>query len=106
MRSLTEPPGLKYSTLASTCDPGSALVTERSRTRGVSPTSSASESYTCMVVLFLAGPTLSDPGRCPRPSGRSSQGHTLVETLCEEAGAHARSSDRRDRAVPHRPGVQ
>ena len=51
MRSLTDPPGLKYSTLASTCDPGMPRVTERSRSSGVCPTSSLSESYTCMVVL-------------------------------------------------------
>src|ERR1700740_1707192 len=51
MRSLTDPPGLKYSTLASTCDPGTPRVTERSRSSGVSPTSSLSESYTCMGVL-------------------------------------------------------
>src|SRR5271154_6832401 len=51
MRSLTDPPGLKYSTLASPCDPGMPRVTERSRSSGVSPTSSLSESYTCMDVL-------------------------------------------------------
>src|SRR6516225_5239506 len=51
MRSLTEPPGLKYSTLASTADPGMPRVTDRSRTSGVFPTRPLNESYTCMVVL-------------------------------------------------------
>ena len=51
MRSLTDPPGLKYSTLASTAGPGIPRVTDRSRTSGVFPTSPLSESYTCMVVL-------------------------------------------------------
>src|SRR6516164_9422892 len=51
MRSLTDPPGLKYSTLASTADPGIPRVTDRSRTSGVFPTSPLSESYTCMAVL-------------------------------------------------------
>ena len=44
IRSLTDPPGLKYSTFASTVDPGIARVTDRSRTSGVFPTSSLSES--------------------------------------------------------------
>ena len=52
MRSLTDPPGLKYSTLASTAGPWagppSCLVTRRSRSSGVFPTSSISESWTCM----------------------------------------------------------
>src|ERR1700727_1210762 len=51
MRSLTDPPGLKYSTLASTCDPGVPRVTERSRSSGVFPTNPLSESYTCIIVL-------------------------------------------------------
>src|SRR5215472_11532697 len=51
IRSLTDPPGLKYSTLASTAEPGTPRVTDRSRTSGVFPTSPLSESYTCMVVL-------------------------------------------------------
>src|SRR6516162_6325594 len=51
IRSLTDPPGLKYSTLASTADPGIPRVTDRSRTSGVFPTRPISESYTCMAVL-------------------------------------------------------
>jgi hypothetical protein len=49
MRSLTEPPGLKYSTFASTVAPGMPRVTDRSRTSGVFPTSPLNESWTCMV---------------------------------------------------------
>ena len=55
MRSLTEPPGLKYSTFASTLAPGMPRVTDRSRTSGVFPTSSLNESWTCMVRRY---PTL------------------------------------------------
>src|SRR5690606_41412879 len=44
-RSLPEPPGLKYATSASTCA-GTPRLTRRSRTSGVSPISSMSESYT------------------------------------------------------------
>ena len=42
MRSFTDPPGLKYSTLASTCA-GAPAVTFRSLSRGVSPMSSVNE---------------------------------------------------------------
>ena len=66
MRSLTEPPGLKYSTLASTCDPGMPRVTERSRSSGVFPTSSLRESYTCMFVLFLPSRAAPLPGPAAR----------------------------------------
>ena len=55
MRSLTEPPGLKYSTFASTVAPGMPRVTDRSRTSGVFPTSPLNESWTCMVRRY---PTL------------------------------------------------
>ena len=55
MRSLTDPPGLKYSTLASTVAPGMPRVTDRSRTSGVFPTSPLNESWTCMVRRY---PTL------------------------------------------------
>ena len=55
MRSLTDPPGLKYSTFASTVAPGIPRVTDRSRTSGVFPTSPLSESWTCMVRRY---PTL------------------------------------------------
>ena len=50
MRSLTEPPGLKYSTFASTAvrPRRHSRVTERSRTSGVLPTSSLNESWTCI----------------------------------------------------------
>ena len=51
MRSFTEPPGFKYSTLASTVRAGMPRVTVRSRTSGVLPISSVSESYTCMSVF-------------------------------------------------------
>ncbi len=48
IRSFTDPPGLKYSTFASTAGPApsavSPLVTLRSRTSGVFPTSSMRES--------------------------------------------------------------
>ena len=51
IRSLTEPPGLKYSTLASTAGwwpPPTSLVTVPSRTSGVFPTSSIRDSCTCI----------------------------------------------------------
>ena len=51
IRSFTEPPGLKYSTLASTAGawpPPTACVTARSRTSGVFPTSSIRDSWTCI----------------------------------------------------------
>ena len=50
IRSLTDPPGLKFSILASTVAPGIPRVTDRSRTSGVFPTSPLNESCTCMVV--------------------------------------------------------
>ena len=53
IRSLTDPPGLKYSTLASTAGrwpPPTSLVTARSRSSGVFPTSSIRDSCTCIVV--------------------------------------------------------
>src|SRR4051794_38995831 len=46
IRSLTEPPGLKYSTLAITW-PSRPAVTFRSRTRGVFPIRDTNESCTC-----------------------------------------------------------
>ncbi len=51
IRSLTEPPGLKYSTLARTAGaspPPTAFVTARSLTSGVFPTSSIRDSWTCI----------------------------------------------------------
>jgi hypothetical protein len=61
IRSFTDPPGLKYSTLASTAGaprPGlpSARVTVRSLTRGVLPTSSISDSCACIANLFPGAP--------------------------------------------------
>src|ERR1700742_553449 len=65
MRSLTEPPGLKYSTLASTSGPGPARcrsrVTSRSLTSGVLPTVWVRESYTCMLVAIPHGPGADGP---------------------------------------------
>ncbi len=55
MRSLTEPPGLKYSNFASTVAPGMPRVTDLSRTSGVFPTSPLNESWTCMLRRY---PTL------------------------------------------------
>ena len=47
MRSLTEPPGFRYSILASTLAvPATLFVTDLSRSRGVLPIASVSESYT------------------------------------------------------------
>src|SRR5215472_3781909 len=60
IRSFTEPPGLKYSTLATTAGASapSSRVTRRSRTSGVLPTSSISESWTCITshLPYGAGP--------------------------------------------------
>src|SRR6516165_10512651 len=64
MRSLTDPPGLKYSTFASTVAPVIPRVTDRSRTSGVFPTSPLNESYTCMIV-----PLHGDPGSGPDAIG-------------------------------------
>src|ERR1700759_2990245 len=56
MRSLTDPPGLKYSTLTMTSGPGPARcrsrVTSRNLTSGVLPTVCVRESYTCMLVAI------------------------------------------------------
>ena len=52
MRSLTEPPGFRYSTLASSCG-ATARPTRDSRTSGVPPTVSRIESSTCMGPILL-----------------------------------------------------
>jgi hypothetical protein len=60
MRSFTDPPGLKYSTLASTAGAPapwpSARVTVRSLSSGVLPTSSISDSWTCISHPSWASP--------------------------------------------------
>ena len=60
IRSFTDPPGLKYSTLASTAGAPppwpSARVTARSLTSGVLPTRSISDSWTCISHPSRAGP--------------------------------------------------
>ena len=56
IRSFTEPPGLKYSTLASTagaCPPPTAFVTACSLTSGVFPTSSIRDSWTCIATTLI-----------------------------------------------------
>ena len=50
IRSFTEPPGLRYSTLASTL---ACFVTRCNRTSGVLPMICVSESYTCMPLPHL-----------------------------------------------------
>ena len=82
IRSLTEPPGLKYSTLASTagaCPPPTAFVTARSLTSGVFPTSSIRDSWTC-IATTLIGTTGSvmDAQRAGGPPGRA-QKQTLSQ---------------------------
>ena len=89
IRSFTEPPGLKYSTLASTSGPPapSSRVTRRSLTSGVFPTSPISESWTCITgyLPWDTGPgtSLSPPvpllrryptAGVPRPPFRRSPG--------------------------------
>src|SRR5262249_44980565 len=71
IRSLTEPPGLKYSTLASTSG-GSPSATRRSRTSGVLPTRSTTDSAyrTAMATAFRNGST--------RPGCRSSTADRLA----------------------------
>ena len=72
MRSLTDPPGLKYSTFASTVAPGIPRDTDRSRTSGVFPTSPLSESYTCMLFLFMVDRRYRIPVRaCGLPGHQS-----------------------------------
>src|SRR6201995_5199564 len=69
MRSLTDPPGLKYSTLAMTSGPGPARcrsrVTSRNLTSGGLPTVWVRESYTCMFVAVPHGPGANGPGGRP-----------------------------------------
>ena len=69
MRSFTDPPGLRYSTLASTVA-AMPSVTELSLTSGVLPTRSAD------VLCVLHRPIVSDPDRLsarprPRPGHRA-----------------------------------
>ena len=74
IRSFTDPPGLKYSTLASTAGaaapPSSSWrVTLRSRTSGVFPMRSISDSCTCMPLTLLSvPPTVSHPRSRPGPA--------------------------------------
>ncbi len=69
IRSFTEPPGFRYSTLTSTSLVfATPRVTDFSRTSGVSPMISVSESYTCMSaplplrLSLCSGQTLSAAG--------------------------------------------
>src|SRR5215469_15265112 len=58
IRSLTDPPGLKYSTLARTwgaVPPPSSWVTRCSRTSGVFPTNSISDPWTCIASHLPCG---------------------------------------------------
>ena len=66
MRSFTEPPGLRYSTLASTSGASGprSRVTEVSRTSGVLPTRSTTDSAYCTAGL-LAGRDHRDPSDHP-----------------------------------------
>ena len=67
IRSFTDPPGLKYSTLASTAGAApwpSTWVTARSRSSGVLPTSSISDSWTC---ISHRSPGLDHPAAPLRP---------------------------------------
>src|ERR1035438_10253000 len=70
IRSLTEPPGLKYSTLARTAGawpPPTDDVTARSLTSGVFPTSSVRDSWTCIATTSFVealGPR-PGPGHAP-----------------------------------------
>src|SRR5436190_12371543 len=73
MRSFTEPPGLRYSTLPSTDaatsgSPSAPRVTLQRRTSGVLPTRSTTESYTRTRSLYGAATVRED-----RPDGRAAE---------------------------------
>ena len=104
IRSFTEPPGLRYSTLASTSGPRSALPSGRSsvpcsRTSGVLPTRSSSDSTYSMRGQHSRGPELVSHRR-EWPRGRRQP--------CQPYGARRRSAPRRapaarGRVDPRRP---
>src|SRR5919112_6381900 len=75
IRSFTEPPGLRYSTLASTSGASGPRwrVTDDSRTSGVLPTRSMTDSAYCTAGL-LAGPDHQDPWS-NHPTRGDSAGH-------------------------------
>src|SRR5579859_2351437 len=107
IRSFTEPPGLKYSTLASTPGPPapSCWVTRRSLTSGVFPTSSIRESWTCITSHLLGGsgpgtrcaagllhrryPTPAVPRPCSRAPGPHRRDHVDMPVPCRHAHDHA-----------------
>src|SRR5262249_36201721 len=130
IRSFTDPPGLKYSTLASTSGAPrptapSTRVTARSLTSGVLPTSSISDSWTCIVnasqARALVHPTLSDlvrrwarprdhgcgarPGYSSWTAGRAGIG-CLAVSHHHAGSAHDRGRHRRHRPLTDRARVQ
>src|SRR3954462_8337647 len=72
IRSFTDPPGLRYSSLASTSGASgpSSRVTEVSRTSGVLPTRSTTDSAYCTGVLLHAGPVGARLGPSHQMDGR------------------------------------
>src|SRR6202034_3258023 len=99
IRSLTEPPGFRYSTFTRTFGVlATPAVTDFSRISGVFPITSVSELCTC-TWLSPCYPLSAAPVPPIAPVN-------VALTRAQGGANHARGSHRRSRPLPDRPGLQ